>query len=113
MPLVSIAASTFRVASTVSRIRDTSAGVSSRLAVAQLAQEGFGLVGDRFQNRKCQEAARSLDGVNGAENASQQICILRVFLEFDEILIQPGEVFVTLDQKLTNRFLVFRARCYP
>jgi hypothetical protein len=57
-----------------------------------------------------QEAARSLDGVNGAKNAPQQIRIVRVFLEFDEILIQARKVFVTLDQKLTNRFLIFRAR---
>ncbi len=65
---------------------------------------------DRFQNRKCQEAARSLDGVNGAKNAPQQIRIVRVFLQFDQILIQAREVFVTLDQKFTNRFLIFRAR---
>ena len=51
--------------------------------------------------------------MNGAENASQQIRIMRMFLEFDEILIQARKVFVTLDQKLTDRFLIFDARCYP
>jgi hypothetical protein len=39
--------------------------------------------------------------------------IMRMFLEFDQILIKTREVFVTLDQKLMNRFLIFRARVFP
>ena len=67
------------------------------LAIAQLAQEALGLMGDLLQSRKREEAARALDGVNGAEDAGQQRRILRVLLEFDKLLIQAREVFVTLD----------------
>ena len=53
-----------------------------------------------------------LDGVNGAKNASQQVSVVRVFFKFDEVLVQPREVFVALDQKPANRFLIFRARVF-
>jgi hypothetical protein len=48
--------------------------------------------------------------MNGAKNASQEIRIVRVFLEFNQILVQAREVFVALDQKFANCFLIFRAR---
>ena len=67
------------------------------LAIAQLAQKALGLMGDPLQRRKREEAARALDGVNGAEDAGQQRRVLRVLLQLDELLIQAREVLMTLD----------------
>ncbi len=49
-PVASIEASTCRVASTVSRIRDTRAGVSSRLPSRSMAEETFRLMRDPFKD---------------------------------------------------------------
>ena len=79
------------------------------LAVAQLAQQGLGLVSDLFQCGERQEATGPLDRVNRAEDTPQQARIPRVLFKFDEILIQAREVFVAFDQKLANRLHIFHA----
>ena len=79
------------------------------LTIAQLAQEALGLMRDPLQRRKREEAARALDGVNGAENACQQGPVFRVLLELDKLLIQLREVFVTLDQKFVNHVLILHS----
>ena len=79
------------------------------LAIAQLAQQALGLMGDLLQRRKREETARALDGVNGAENARQQRRVLRVLLQFNEFLIQAREILMTLHQKFTNHFLILHA----
>ena len=67
------------------------------MTISQLAEKVFGLMGNPLQRCKCEEAARALDGVNGAEDAGQQGRLLRVFFQFNEFLIQAREVLMTLD----------------
>ena len=77
--------------------------------VAQLAQEGLRLMGDRFQGRKCEETAGPLDGVNSAEDACQQIGILRALLKFDKLLIQTREVLMAFNEEFPNYVLILHA----
>jgi hypothetical protein len=65
-------------------------------------------VSDPLQSGKSQEAASALNGVNGSEDASQKTHILRVLFQLDQILIETREVFMTLDQELSNGFLIFQ-----
>ena len=48
--------------------------------------------------------------MDGTENIAKESYILWTLFEFDEILIQPREVFMTFDQKLTNRLLILCAQ---
>ena len=66
-------------------------------------------MGDPLQRRKREEAARALDGVNGAEDAGQQRRVLRALLQFYEFLIQAREVLMTLDKEFTNHILILHA----
>jgi hypothetical protein len=46
--------------------------------------------------------------VDGAENTAKEIRVLRVFLEFNQILIEARKVLMTFDQKLPNCFLILQ-----
>src|SRR5207237_191699 len=76
--------------------------VQHELPFAQLAEQVLAGVGHRLQVDVAQEAARALDGVDGAENARQPFAMLRLGLQRDEVAVELIEVFVTLDEKLLD-----------
>jgi hypothetical protein len=68
-------------------------------------EQVFARVGQLFEPRKAQESAASLDSVDGAENAGQQLFGGRIGLQFHEFLVQPIQVLVAFDEKIFNDFV--------
>jgi hypothetical protein len=66
-------------------------------------------MGDSLKRGISEKSARPFNRMNGAENAGQQRCVLRVFFDLDQFPIQAREVFVTLDKELANHFLILYA----
>ena len=56
-------------------------------------------MGQFFQMAKAKEAAGSLDGVDGAENAGQRIPIIRILLEHDEFSVEQIQTFQAFSQE--------------
>ncbi len=84
-------------------------GSQRPLAIAQLTEDVFGQVGDRFQGGKTEKAASPFDGVDGAENASQEMRVARVLFELHHLLIEPGQALVTLNQEFSNDVAVIHS----
>ncbi len=60
----------------------------------------------RLQFVEAQETARTLDGVNGAKHAGQRVTILGIFLQADQLPVQPVKVLVALNQKILDDIAV-------
>ena len=77
-------------------------GGEEQLAVAQPGQQVLADVRDGLEPPVRQEAAGALDGVDGAEDAPEQVAAVRRLLEGDEVLVELVEVLVALDQELLD-----------
>jgi hypothetical protein len=70
--------------------------------VAELGQQALTRVSEALEPAELEETAGSLDGVDRAEDAAQQLARARLVLERDEVLDELVEVLVALNQKLTD-----------
>jgi hypothetical protein len=77
-------------------------GVQGAVAVAQAGQEVLPDVGDLLQVVEAEEAARALDGVDGAEHAGQQVTGLGRPFELHEVPVHLVEVLVALHEELLD-----------
>jgi hypothetical protein len=65
---------------------------------------------DFLQFVEAQKAARSLDGMDGAKDASQRVAVMRIFLQPDQIAVQPIQVFIALREKILDDVAVALCR---
>jgi len=72
-------------------------------SVAKLAQNVFGGVRNLFQPGQSKETARTLESVNQAENAAQQLRIVGFLFESDDLHIETIDCLVRLGQKFAKK----------
>src|SRR5438128_721743 len=75
------------------------------MTVAELAQQTFANVGNRFELAETQESARSFDRVNRAKDTAENWLRVRVWLELDQVKIELIEILVALNEKLSDDIL--------
>ena len=73
--------------------------VCRRQAVAKLAHQRLGGMRERFQARQIEEAAGPLDGVDEAEDVSEDLGVVGILLETHELDVDDVETFVGLGHK--------------
>ena len=78
-------------------------GGAHRGAVAELADDGFGRVGQRFQTGQADEAAGALHRMNQPEDVPQDLAVVGLLLETDEFPINRVEILAGLSQKLLQQ----------
>lgn len=83
------------------------AGVQASLTVPKLREKVLRDVGHALQIGEREKSARAFNGVNGTEDASQELEVVRTLLQFDSLPLQPGQILGTLDQELFDNVLVF------
>ena len=83
-------------------------GVEDQLAVAQLAEQVLGGVGDGLQLLQAQEAGRPLDRVQRAEGPGQRLALRRILFQRDQVEVELGQVFVRLEQEFADRLRSWR-----
>ncbi len=71
-----------------------------RHAVAEFAHQGLAGMGQRFQSRQSQKAARALDGVDEAEDVIQYLGVVRILLEPHQLIVDRVQALAGLGQKL-------------
>src|SRR5579872_522320 len=59
---------------------------------------------DSFQLVERQKAGCALDGMNRPKNAGERLAIARVFLERNQVLIEPVQVLVAFNQEFFDDF---------
>ena len=90
----------------VERREDERDGLArDRHAVAELAHQGLGRMGQRLEARQAEEAAGALDGVDEAEDVAQDRLVVRVLLEADELDVDRVEMLARLGQELTQQIV--------
>ena len=93
--------------------RDGLAG--DRQAVAEIAHQRFGGVGERFQPRQPEEAAGAFDGVDEAEDVIENLGVVRILLETNQLHVDDIEAFARLGQKFPQQLVhgtgTFDATC--
>ena len=77
-------------------------GIQTELAIPQAGEEALACVRDCRKFGETKKSRRSLDGVNGAENAGENFLIRRMFFELDQVTVKPVEILVTFDQKFLH-----------
>src|ERR1700685_1113855 len=88
--------------------------IQDELTVAQTGEEILADVRHLLQFIEAQKAAGTFDGVNGTKHACQRVPILRIFLQANQIPVQPVQVLVTLDQKILDDVAVAHGcRSFP
>jgi hypothetical protein len=65
-----------------------------------MGQQVLAHVGNFFQLVETQKSAGALNRVDGPEYARERVFVLRIFLEANQVAVQPVEIFITLDQKI-------------
>ena len=82
--------------------------VRGQLALAQLTQQVFSGVGQRFQPLEPQESGGSLDGMHRTEDLSNQSRILGPLLQIGQTALHAVQSFLALDQEFPRQ-LIHRA----
>src|SRR5205085_3943387 len=77
---------------------------------AQPAEQALAVVGQRLQPGEAEEAARALDGVDGAEDAVEQFPVARGRLQGHQVAVELLEVLAALEQELLDQVLVVHGR---
>jgi hypothetical protein len=80
-------------------------GRERALSGSGLGEDVFGDMRGGAEQVEAEEATRSLDRVDRAKDAGDKRVILRRLFEFDDLVIERGEVFVALDEELANVFV--------
>ena len=78
-------------------------GIQGQHAVAQLGQEVLAGVGHTLELLEAEKAARPLHRMDGAEDRGDDLTVAGVLLEQQELLVEPVEVLVALDQELLHQ----------
>ncbi len=71
-----------------------------RHAVAEFAHQRLAGMRQRFQPRQPQKAARSLDGVDQAEDVIENLGVVRILLEPNQLIVDRIQALAGLGQKL-------------
>jgi hypothetical protein len=71
-----------------------------RHAVAEFAHQGLAGMGQRFQPRQSQKAARALDGMDEAKDVIQYLGVVRILLEPHQLIVDRVQALTGLGQKL-------------
>lgn len=74
-------------------------------AVAELADDGFGRMRQRFEPRQPDEATGAFDRVNEPEDVAQDIPVIGFLLEADELPIDHIEMLAGLAEKLLQQLV--------
>ena len=70
--------------------------------VAKAAHQRLGGMGEGFESRQAEKAARSLDGMNEAEDVAQNLFVVGILLEADELDVDDIEMLARFGQKLAQ-----------
>ena len=62
-------------------------------------------MGQCFETRQAQKAARSLDRVNKAKDVIQNFCVVGILLEANQLVIDDVETLVGLGQELAQQII--------
>ena len=76
------------------------------LSVAQLPEEVLTAVSNGAELRKAEEAAGTLDRVDGAEDARKELRITGILFQRHQVTIELIEILRRLDEKFTHEFFV-------
>ena len=76
--------------------------VEREVAVAQPAQQVLAGVRELTQTIEAQEACGPLDRVDGSEDAREHLGRARISLELEELVVEPVEVLVALQEELLD-----------
>ncbi len=74
-------------------------------AVAELAHDVLGRMGERFKAREIQKAARAFDRMHKAENAVENLLVARFLLEPHKLIVDDVETLIGLGHKLTQQIV--------
>ena len=81
-----------------------SGGTQFQFAIPQLPQQVFTNMRHRFQFVETDEATGAFYGMDGPENAGENVYVTRVLLQINQILVQLVQVFIAFDQELIDDF---------
>jgi len=70
--------------------------------VAEMGEDRFGRVRDRFEPAECQESAGPLDGVDRAKDSLDDFGVAGIILERDDVLVHAVEVFDAFGKKFSD-----------
>ena len=104
----SVRSSPSRISLTTSTAASTSLATSSsraRVPVTHRAEHVLGGVRHPLHPRQPQEAAGALDGVHRAEDAAQQVRVVRTLLQQHDLLLDTQEVLVRLGEELPQEII--------
>ncbi|MGY4499357.1 hypothetical protein ACVWYH_003288 [Bradyrhizobium sp. GM24.11] len=76
-----------------------------RHAVAELAHQRLAGMRQRFKPRQSEEAARTLDGVDQAEDVIQDLGVVRLLLELHQLIVDGVQALAGLRQKLPQQII--------
>jgi hypothetical protein len=76
-----------------------------RGAVAEVAHQGFGRMGERFQPRQAEEAAGPLDGVDEPKNVVENLGVVGIMLETNELDTYDVDAFIRLGQEVPQQLV--------
>ena len=76
-----------------------------RHAVAKFTHQRLGCMGQRFQPRQSEKAARSLDGMDQPENVIENFRVVRILLEPHQLVIDRVETLVGFSQKFPKQIV--------
>ncbi|CEG09169.1 hypothetical protein BN961_02591 [Afipia felis] len=62
-------------------------------------------MGQRFEARQAEKAARPLDGVNEPENIIQDLGVIRILLKTNQLIVDGIEALVRFRQELTQQII--------
>ena len=82
-------------------------GTPAGVTAAPFAHQRFGCVGQHFEPRQAEKAARALDRMDQPENVREDGRVVRLALEFHEFEIDDIETLGRLGQKLRQEIVHF------
>ncbi len=80
-------------------------------ALAEVAQQAFGGMRERFEVREIEESAGPLDRVEGPKNTVERRPAIRVPLDRDQVAIELVQVFEAFDQEILDGQIQFAHPC--
>ena len=76
-----------------------------RHAVAEFAHQGLAGMGQRLQPRQSQKAAGAFNGVNQPENIVENLCVVRLLLKPNQLIVNRVQALAGLGQKLAQQIV--------
>ena len=71
--------------------------VETKFAVPELTEEVLAFVGDGFELREPEKSARSLDGMNAAEDVGEASAVVRIFFQLDKVVLELVQALEAFD----------------